>query len=528
MSRLQLTDDTFHQHVEKYFTDPDFANEHPISTWDVSQVTNMDGAFARKADFNESLEEWDVSNVISMRGMFLLASSFNQPLERWNVGKVEDMSMMFYYASSFNQHLEQWNVSNVKDMSLMFSNTHSFNMPLNGWDVSEVTDIKRMFMVAVSFNQPLDRWNVSKVVSMNNLFAGAVKFNHPIENWDVGNVTSMEFIFSQASEFNQPLNAWNVSRVKSTYFMFNDANKFNQPLDRWNVGQVNDMRGMFSHAKHFNQPLNSWDVSNVRYFNHMFTDAHVFEQNQVRSIMNWNVSEEADTQDMLSAETLRWLIVHKWSRRWRSRPEGAGQTPRLPISAVTIHPDTDTGMDLISGEETTVNAYLREDPGNVVFYFNQRVVLLSHKDQLEEFYMNPSYIGNSVKFACKAVETSIIPRRDNIEPRPAYISLRSLGCMVDGLVTVEEMVSVVETQETRCVNISSTPSREVPSTASYQMLGPTPNAVGASHCQEGQGAKVYSLEDIPMQMGGKRRRKTRKRRRANRRTHKRRRSMSRR
>jgi hypothetical protein len=50
-----------------------------ISTWDVSQVTDMSNLFKFKYDFNDDISAWDVSNVTSMQGMFV-NSLFNQDI----------------------------------------------------------------------------------------------------------------------------------------------------------------------------------------------------------------------------------------------------------------------------------------------------------------------------------------------------------------------------------------------------------------------------------------------------------------
>ena len=50
-----------------------------ISHWDVSNVTDMDGAFYEAESFNQPLNKWDVSNVEDMYRMFD-AATFNQPL----------------------------------------------------------------------------------------------------------------------------------------------------------------------------------------------------------------------------------------------------------------------------------------------------------------------------------------------------------------------------------------------------------------------------------------------------------------
>ena len=76
-------------------------------------------------------------------------------ISTWDVSNVTNMAWMFHEATSFNQPLNNWNVSNLKDMSYMFQGAISFNQPLNKWNVSNVTDIWGMFENATSFNQPL-------------------------------------------------------------------------------------------------------------------------------------------------------------------------------------------------------------------------------------------------------------------------------------------------------------------------------------------------------------------------------------
>ena len=55
--------------------------------------------------------EWNVSNVKDMSGMFAKATAFNQDISAWNVSKVKDMMGMFRGTSSFNQDVSRWKVS---------------------------------------------------------------------------------------------------------------------------------------------------------------------------------------------------------------------------------------------------------------------------------------------------------------------------------------------------------------------------------------------------------------------------------
>ena len=138
-----------------------------ISSWDVSNVTDMGFMFYEAESFNQPLNNWDVSNVTNMRGMFLYATSFNQPLGNWDVSNDINMFQMFEGATSFNQALNNWDVSNVNssNMNNMFMNATSFNQPLDNWDVSNMSHMRRMFEGASSFNQDLSGWCVTNIGS---------------------------------------------------------------------------------------------------------------------------------------------------------------------------------------------------------------------------------------------------------------------------------------------------------------------------------------------------------------------------
>ena len=77
-----ITDDNIKEYVATYLENPNDLPEklRDISTWDVSNVTDMSGLFADATDFDEPLNDWDVSNVTDMSYMFYRATSFNQPL----------------------------------------------------------------------------------------------------------------------------------------------------------------------------------------------------------------------------------------------------------------------------------------------------------------------------------------------------------------------------------------------------------------------------------------------------------------
>jgi len=198
-------------------------------------VTNMEGNLSPSFEItpfinsgsNQDISSWDVSNVTNMASMFGGTSSFNQPLDNWDVSSVTDMTNMFDRASSFNQDINNWDVSNVTNMSLMFYNANSFNQPLNSWDVSSVNNIRNMFGGTSSFNQPLNSWDVSSVTNMVGVFTGTSSFNQPLDNWDVSSVTNMGLMFAIAESFNQDISNWCVTNIAS------EPNQFDTGADAW-------------------------------------------------------------------------------------------------------------------------------------------------------------------------------------------------------------------------------------------------------------------------------------------------------
>ena len=338
-----------------------------VSTLCTSLVTDMVNLFNDNTAFNQDISSWDVSNVTDMSGMFY-GSPFNQDISSWDLGSVTNMDSMFQNATSFNQDNSSWDVSNVISMSGMFQNATAFNQDISSWDVSSVTVMSEMFINASAFNQDISSWSVDNVTNcvdfsdgaplteantpnftncpniyldtngvtikanavsangyseevngvtytvvdlstlntmisngddvtkvvtslitdMKNLFQNNTTFNQDISTWDVSNVTNMRAMFQNTNDFNPDISNWDTSNVTTMYYMFSGSD-FNQDISSWDVSSVSGGQGMnrmFNSAQAFNQDISSWDVSNVIEMNAMFEDASAFNQD----ISSWDVS----------------------------------------------------------------------------------------------------------------------------------------------------------------------------------------------------------------------------------------------
>ena len=297
-----------------------------ISKWDVSNVTNMSGMFFGLSNFNQDIGKWDVSKVTDMSGMFAGNSKFSQDISKWDVSNVTNMSEMFLSIwGIYNQFpdISSWDVSNVTNMQGMFADTDVDN--IGSWNVGNVTDMSKMFystwIYGTQPNLDVSKWDVSKVTDMSEMFYATRQFNSDISSWNVSNVTDMNHMFFRAFKFNQDIGNWNVSNVTNMSDMFarfgsdkknGRVMSFNQDIGKWDVSKVTDMSHMFAHSDVFNQDIGDWNVSNVTDMSGMFTSflnsATVFNQD----IGKWDVSKVTDMSAMFNSATVFNQDIGKW------------------------------------------------------------------------------------------------------------------------------------------------------------------------------------------------------------------------
>ena len=100
------------------------------NAWDVSLISDLSYVFYKKDQNNHpDISTWNVSNVTTMQGTFS-NSTFNQALINWNVASVTDFSFTFANNVVFNKSLKRWNVQDATTMESMFDNAYSFNQTI--------------------------------------------------------------------------------------------------------------------------------------------------------------------------------------------------------------------------------------------------------------------------------------------------------------------------------------------------------------------------------------------------------------
>eukprot|EP00913_Durusdinium_trenchii_P003102 g2866.t1 len=93
------------------------ADAGPISTWEVSAVTNMSGLF----------QEMGLPEVWTMSSMFSFTRSFNQPIEHLDTSSLQQADSIFAFARKFNQPVGSWDISKVSDPASVFWNADSMS-----------------------------------------------------------------------------------------------------------------------------------------------------------------------------------------------------------------------------------------------------------------------------------------------------------------------------------------------------------------------------------------------------------------
>jgi len=130
-----------------------------ISNWNVSSVTTMAFMF-NATPFNNggnpAINNWNTSSLTTIWYMFRYCY-FNQPIGNWDVSNVTDMEGAFTAAWNFNQDIGGWDTSSVTRMSLMFAsdgvnNNLPFNQNLGAWNISSVTTMTNFMFGKLAAN----------------------------------------------------------------------------------------------------------------------------------------------------------------------------------------------------------------------------------------------------------------------------------------------------------------------------------------------------------------------------------------
>lgn len=222
-----------------------------IAEWDVSNAINFACMFRKSTSIRnlQPLSRWNMSAAESIQGMFEgTAIESVDPLETtqrdgyisWDMSNVTDMTGAFAFAASLTDisALASWNVSNVArfgnhtgglSIAGMFQGTAALMdiSPISGWDVSNAVDMNQMFAETSFLDATaLSAWNTSSLEYLNGFLNRSV-------------MTNLDFL---ATTQRDGYVSWDVSNVVSLYETFGNMESLRDisALATWDVANVTD------------------------------------------------------------------------------------------------------------------------------------------------------------------------------------------------------------------------------------------------------------------------------------------------
>jgi surface protein len=398
--------------------------------------------------------DWDISLITNMDSLFK------------GVIKTKQVNELF-------SGISEWDVSNVDDMSRMFEGCSAFNADLSRWNVSNVELMTKLFDGCAAFNSDISEWDVSKVEGMTEMFDGCTVFNSDLSKWDVSNVMGMARMFFDCSSFSSDISGWDVSTVEDMSEMFYGCVVFNSDLGKWDVSIVVSMTEMFYNCASFDSDISKWDVSYVEFSHDIFHGCPLNNPENAAKRPKFG-DEEADEEEEESADIVTYDTV---------------PASPIKISSITSIPSAVMGTNYITLDEEGVLKYIREKRDNLVFIWNKKYYL-SSREELKQSVL----ISSNIKYGCNKVYDRLHVSEDMYDGTAPYLVLRSIG-FPGGVVSLGLIKTIMQDDSIQLIEIIKS-SDTLVSTVSLQMLMPGASAVGASHCQEGQGDVVYTVKRI--------------------------------
>ncbi len=279
------------------------ANLAPFANWDVSNVTNIGGAFSHSgiADFS-AIGGWDVSNVESARNLFSENSGMVNVdgLAGWRFDSLKDATGMFYKMANLVSisGVRNWNVTKLESFAqfLTWSKKVTSLDGLQDWDMSHVTTLYNTFQLMDNLVDisALEKWDTSSVTRLTGMFYSDGKLadfsalrrrtitrddGTTYKTWDVSNVTQFDSLFC-GTKFSDStvLSEWDTSSAENFYRVFYGTSLINTDgLANWDTSNVTSMTQMFSGANGLTSlaGLSKWDTSKVKTMTEMFAGAYI-------------------------------------------------------------------------------------------------------------------------------------------------------------------------------------------------------------------------------------------------------------
>ena len=356
--------------------------------------------------------------------------------------------------------------------------------------IPESEDIFKDLIIKISDNNEYDEF---RLISLNNKIANCTNLN---EIYDVFNNLNYSIIFIsreiQTNEFRHYIISKNADDVDDM-FQVNDEDEMMvrvflvERLEFYSFSELSDelIISLYDDKVEIKMGRHNDIMTFEQFKNCNFYSCKEFKNNNM-----WAISNYGEIKFVKNLEYNLTTDVREAERQSNRRQIAQQNQQQLAKLYDTVNPSnvetTNKQLDLnsiandpiVSGEDYQINNYLNENSSNVVFEINNNFYL-TNKQAIETTVQNKSM----VKYECNAISTRLAVYPQDIKGDFPLVQLNSIGVLIGGFVYVSQLKTCLQ-QNLRLLSLTA--EKDIPTCASYQMLTEERDAVGASHCQEGQ------------------------------------------
>ena len=163
--------------------------------------------------------------------------------------------------------------------------------------------------------------------------------------------------------------------------------------------------------------------------------------------------------------------------------------PNPVTNRISLSENTPThAFDIIQQDDVIISEFLSESPRNKIYKFNENYFAIDGNMVINHYLSEGC---DYISFPCKSIDTSIVPRVNNLEMNKPLFALKNI-IVTGGYVSYGQFRYSINSQH-QWFEIQQTDSIKIPSVASCHLLHEDANAVSAHHCQDGIGSTIYSI-----------------------------------